>query len=227
MKFKSFEISDHKIFKEKSKIEFSEDITKIIGKNGTGKTILFNAMKESFSNPNSPKIKLVINGSKTSELDPNLIFIDDDFFENIAESGEKFIFDQNYFLSILQKFSEWKGGYLYNIIKKWDIGKMNNSQFLKEIHNLSLPAGEKIIIYLILLLSYRNSMKLSNSPLVFEGGFLFGRIDSSTTKQTINIFKKIGMQVIVLITPQINIESDEIYEIIFDEKNRKSKIIKN
>jgi hypothetical protein len=144
MKFKSFEISDYKIFKEKSKIEFSDGITKIIGGNGTGKTILFDAMKESFSNPDSNNIKLVKTGN--NPLISEFMFRD----------GEDGFF-------------------------------------------------------------------LGSSPLIFDDAF--ARMSKDMRDLMIRNFKKFGLQVVILSCFD-NFDSDVTYELIYDEKNKESKIVK-
>lgn len=51
MRIKSITLTDYKIFKGTHTIEFNEGMTVIVGSGGTGKTILFDAMKERLLGP--------------------------------------------------------------------------------------------------------------------------------------------------------------------------------
>lgn len=60
MKIKSIALTDYKLFKGKKLFEFNDKLTIMEGKCGTGKTILFNAIKKSLKNKiNGVKLKII------------------------------------------------------------------------------------------------------------------------------------------------------------------------
>jgi predicted ATP-binding protein involved in virulence len=78
MKINEIELKDYKLFKGKRAFKFDDRLNLISGPNGSGKTILFNALRESIASE-VPGVKIIIEG----ELDDfknnlDLIFIDEE-----------------------------------------------------------------------------------------------------------------------------------------------------
>lgn len=82
MKIKKIELNDYKLFKGKHIFEFNDNITLIKGPCGSGKTILFNAIKKGILNKNLAGVNVEFKGDiKQFKKHINHIFIDNDQVE--------------------------------------------------------------------------------------------------------------------------------------------------
>ena len=73
MKFKKLKIKEFKMFKEKE-ICFNEDLTIIAGRNGSGKTTIFNLMKQLYETKEIKCCSLETEGKKTTDKSENVFF---------------------------------------------------------------------------------------------------------------------------------------------------------
>ena len=92
MKIKTIELKDYKLFKGKRAFKFSDRLNLISGPNGSGKTILFNALRESIVN-RVPGAKISLEG-EVDDFKNNLelIFIDE---EQIRKNESSIADDQS------------------------------------------------------------------------------------------------------------------------------------
>jgi len=87
MKIKKIELKDYKSFKGRRAFKFSDRLNLISGQNGSGKTILFNALRESIASE-LPGVKISLEG-ETDDFRKNLdlIFIDEEQIRKNAEDN--------------------------------------------------------------------------------------------------------------------------------------------
>jgi len=78
MKIKTIELKGYKLFKGKRAFKFSDRLNLVSGSNGSGKTILFNALRESIAGK-VPSVKISLEGNLDDfRKNSNLIFIDEE-----------------------------------------------------------------------------------------------------------------------------------------------------
>lgn len=98
MRFKKLQLNDYKQFKGKHAFEFSDRITLIMGEGASGKTIIFNALKQSLTEE-IPGVELELEGNK-KDFNEYLeyIFINEETLRKKAKEGQSHYFCQTNFL---------------------------------------------------------------------------------------------------------------------------------
>lgn len=207
---KNIKIIDYKIFKDCS-INFNDNLTIITGGSGSGKTILFNLLKENLIKK-SKNCNILIEGELNSK-NLDYMFINEKSFEdilnkeNIQKELEQIDVEQlsrEFEKSLISIFSRipWNGkGYLmwHKFVKTAKItqsGEIMITNFLDIECKLNIfSAGEKTLISFALLLAVRK-LKNIDDTLVFDN--LLNRLDNKFEQAIFSIIKELPCQIILL-----------------------------
>ncbi len=234
-KLKKLTVEDYAIFKGKQEIEFSTEdnkkITAIVGKMGTGKTLLYNAIKTCFS--------LEISGTKISSnpiidttFDQRLISKENEWLFFVSEDTSQKIMIQNYgevaTYDIIKRMNEFYR--VYDTKKDVDCFEVDKDHNIyAKNHNgltVTLAASEQTLANFTYILSVKK-VCAGKSFLVIDGGL--DRITNEKKKNIMNMITENSVQVIWFCTDvEYNqAEKDLVgkkYIIKYDSENKCSEL---
>lgn len=188
LKLKKIRVNNYKLFEDIQEIEFSansqDKVILIIGKNGTGKTILFNAIKNGITCNEESNSKYIVE----TNFDKSLITKDVEwlFFLDGEELATEYLWEKHgKFLnnSIIKKMNKFLKNYSDPYFSKCIFELHEKLVFIDEqrINRFgSLAATEKVMINIYYLLAVKSNL-FPNSFLVLDSPLeriSTGRIES-------------------------------------------------
>lgn len=206
-KLKKLTVDDYAIFKGKQEIEFSTDstnkITVIVGKNATGKTLLYNAIKTCFT--------LEVSGNKITSkpiidttFDRSLISKENEWLFFVSEYVSHNVKIQNYGddtrVNIIQRMNDIFFKYVSDIrnIKYLHIDENNNLLTMNSSEQImDLAASEKVSVNLAYILAVKQ-VCAPKSFLVIDGGL--DRVSIEKKKNIWDMIVENSAQVILFCT---------------------------
>ena len=235
-KLKKLTVEDYALFKEKQEIVFSTDdkkITVILGQNGTGKTLLYNAIKVCFS--------LEISGNKI----PSIPVIDTTFDQSLISNENEWLFFISENISHQMKIKNYGDYATHDIINKmnelyhkYDTKQDVDCFDVDKDHNIHAKNQNGQVVYLALSeqvlanLAYILAVKQVCAPksfLVIDGGLM--NISREKYKNIMNMITENTMQVILFCTDSEyqHVEKQSVgkeYIIKYNSENKCSEIKK-
>ena len=206
MRLKKITFKDHYLFSNDS-IKFKNRITVIAGGNGSGKTTIFNALKN--YRKSTKEYFLETDGGLLK--DKSFVFIDDEFtFEKLYTH-----FKSKKVNETLMKELKILSPRLMQNLRRFE-------DSLDKIIKL-VAGGDKVLFGFAMLFALRKNKGI-NSPLILDN--VFGRINSEQFKLLLRRLQRLKEQVIIFSIDVAlrNIKID--YKLNFNVKDRKSTIKK-
>lgn len=235
-KLKKLTVEDYSLFKEKQEIVFSTEdkkITAILGQNGTGKTLLYNAIKMGFSLEisgnkitSTPVIDTTFDQSLISNENEWLFFVS----ENISHQMEiknygdyedpQIIYKMN---ELYHKYEPYKSPKIHFVVDK----EHNRYYAINQNGTVVYPAlSEQVLANLAYILAVKQ-VCAPKSFLVIDGGLM--KVSREKYKNIMNMITENTMQVILFCTDSEYqyVEKQSVgkeYVIKYNSENRCSEI---
>ena len=192
MKIKKIELKDYKLFKGKHSFKFSDKVTLIEGPNGSGKTILFKAIKESLDKK-IPGVSIEIEGDlQLFRKYSNLIFLDEELLLNELNELE-FV----HFIIDVSESEIKKGKNILGVPISEGIKNMieKGLKYLEEFKSPRiLSTGDRVIFAYLYFLKKREETGIA-LPLIIDSPFC--RIESGRAKDLFMLLKRQKNQLIL------------------------------
>lgn len=236
-KLKKLTVEDYSLFKEKQEIVFSTEdkkITAILGQNGTGKTLLYNAIKMGFSLEisgnkitSTPVIDATFDQSLISNENEWLFFVS----ENISHQMEIKNYGDYEDPHIIYKMNELYHKYdTKQDVDCFDVDKDHNRYYAKNQNGqvVYLARSEQVLANLAYILTVKQ-VCAPKSFLVIDGSLM--NISREKYKDIMNMITENTMQVILFCTDfeYQYVEKQSVgkeYVIKYNSENRCSEIKK-
>lgn len=215
-KLKKIVLDNFKIFKGIQKIEFvnvdDKKVILIMGNNGSGKTILFNAIKEGLSSTNEKKSNCFLDTSFDKSLITEnnkwMFCLDGELITGLYEEHKEFLTSE-----VVEKMNEFRLTYLRKDILNFTLGD-DGKLDVKRSYGRSV----NMLINLFFLLAVKHFL-FKNSFLVFD--MLFHNVQADMRIDILTLIMNNCDQLILISSPL------EIENYIHDETQSVEKIIKN
>lgn len=222
--FNSIKIKDHKIFCGENIINFNENITLIVGENGTGKTTIFNALKYAIDANNNAlydnEITLEYSGNTSDIIQYiDIMFISD--VEILSLEQDDTAINRCLDKNDKDRFHEITKTYFKNICSY----KTSEIKSYPDLDPSYMAMGTRICLAYSKLFAIRDVMQL-NLPLILDS--LMGPLDLLLRDGLIDFLSCNNYQKIILASPyELNsrlLESaSTVYTINYE--NNQSKIV--